>query len=305
MRKSHRLEAAICRVTLLTAGLIGITVQPSADAAALKSARVTQVVRDVKLLPSQAAPKPAEVNDNVPEDAAVRTGVESRAELTFSDLTLARLGPQTIFSSEGTRAIDLGSGAIFLHVPKNAGGAVIKTAVVTAAVTGTTLVLETFNFPGKLGPVAAADINPEARYKLTVLEGEVRLCRVDRPKDCVTVKGGQTVTGDVNGFQGAPFAFNLGDWMNNNILITGFAPLSQSVLVAIGPGVPFGVNTSNTNGSGLGSINPSNISPNSSGVSENESQETICHSGTTLVLPKSVAEKHLANHSQDSRGPCH
>ena len=103
----------------------------------LKEAQVTQVIQDVRLLPSNAAPRPASVSDRVHEDTAVRTGVESRTELTFQDMTLTRLGSQTIFSFKGgTRTINLKSGSILLSVPKNSGGGQIKTAAVTASVTG-------------------------------------------------------------------------------------------------------------------------------------------------------------------------
>ncbi len=103
----------------------------------LKEAQVTQVIQDVRLLPSNAAPRPASVSDRVHEDTAVRTGVESRTELTFQDMTITRLGSQTIFSFKGgTRTINLKSGSILLSVPKNSGGGQIKTAAVTASVTG-------------------------------------------------------------------------------------------------------------------------------------------------------------------------
>jgi hypothetical protein len=109
----------------------------NAVAGPLKEARVTQVIQDVRLLPSNAAPHPASVNDNVHGDTAVRTGVQSRSELTFPDQTLTRLGEQTIFSfKEETRTFNLGSGAILLSVPKKSGGTQIKTATVTAAITG-------------------------------------------------------------------------------------------------------------------------------------------------------------------------
>ena len=73
---------------------------------------------------------------------AVRTGIESRAELTFTDQTLARLGANTIFSfDKGTRNLELGGGVMLLRVPKDAGGAQINTAAVTAAITGTTVML--------------------------------------------------------------------------------------------------------------------------------------------------------------------
>jgi|SRR5215470_16324986 len=109
--------------------------QVSADE--LKEANVTQVIQDVRLLPSNAAPRPAVVNDRVHQEEAVRTGVESRTELTFQDMTITRLGSQTIFSFKGgTRSINLKSGSIILSVPKGSGGGKIKTAAVTASVTG-------------------------------------------------------------------------------------------------------------------------------------------------------------------------
>src|SRR5260370_25989939 len=52
-------------------------------------------------------------------------------------MTITRLGSQTIFSFKGgTRTINLKSGSILLVVPKNSGGGQIKTAAVTASVTG-------------------------------------------------------------------------------------------------------------------------------------------------------------------------
>src|SRR6266446_6507468 len=81
----------------------------SSTGGVLKEARVTQVVKDVKLVAGQTAPRAATVSDTVRGDTAVRTGVDSRAELTFADLTIARLGANTLFSfNEGTRTVDLG-----------------------------------------------------------------------------------------------------------------------------------------------------------------------------------------------------
>src|SRR5438105_11633895 len=63
-----------------------------------EQARVTQVINDVKLLPNQAAPRPAAVNDEVKQGTAVRTGADSRTELTFANLTITRLGANTVFT---------------------------------------------------------------------------------------------------------------------------------------------------------------------------------------------------------------
>ena len=114
-----------------------------AGAAAQKEPRVTQVIREVNLLPSDKDSRPAEVNDRVPEDTAVRTGDKSRSELTFADLTISRLGANTIYSyARGGRNIDLGGGSVLLRVPKDSGGASVRSSAVSVAVTGTTLILE-------------------------------------------------------------------------------------------------------------------------------------------------------------------
>ena len=108
-----------------------------ASADELKAAKVTQVIQDVRVLPSNASPRPAAVNDDVRGGTAVQTGVQSRSELTFKDQTITRLGEKTIFSvGEAARSIDLGSGQFLLCVPKKAGGAKVKAGAVTAAITG-------------------------------------------------------------------------------------------------------------------------------------------------------------------------
>src|SRR5438477_7370237 len=112
-------------------------------AAEQKQARVTEVIHDVRLLGAQTAARPAAVNDAVHEGTAVRTGTDSRAELTFVDQTLARLGANTVFSfGAGARTYDLGSGAILMSAPKETGTVKITTAVATCAVSGFTAILE-------------------------------------------------------------------------------------------------------------------------------------------------------------------
>jgi len=128
------------RVILTTASLafaLATWFPNAVSADELKEAKVTQVIQDVKVLPSNASPHPAAVNDNVRQGTAVQTGVQSRSELTFKDQTITRLGEKTIYSpGEGARTIDLGSGQFLLYVPKKSGGAKVKMGPVTAAITG-------------------------------------------------------------------------------------------------------------------------------------------------------------------------
>jgi hypothetical protein len=103
----------------------------------LKEAKVTQIIQDVRVLPSGAAPRPAAINDDVRQGTAVRTGIQSRSELTFKDQTITRLGEKTIYSpGAGVRTIDVGSGQFLLYLPKKSGGAKVKMGPVTAAITG-------------------------------------------------------------------------------------------------------------------------------------------------------------------------
>jgi quercetin dioxygenase-like cupin family protein len=149
----------------------------STIAAELKQAKVTQIVNDVKLLAAGAAAKPAAINDNVSDSSAVQTGLDSRTELTFSDQTLARLSANTIFNfNKGTHNLDLADGAMLLRVPKGAGGAKISTAAVTAAISGTTVIVE---------------YHPHAYIKFISLEGTARLYLKQRWGESVLVRAGQ------------------------------------------------------------------------------------------------------------------
>src|SRR5206468_7401856 len=111
MNIQFRVSLTIASLAFALAGWLPIQVR----ADELKEAKVTQVIQDVRVLPSGAAPRPAALNDNVRQGTAVQTGVQSRSELTFKDQTITRLGEKTIYSpGEGARTIDLGSGQFLL-----------------------------------------------------------------------------------------------------------------------------------------------------------------------------------------------
>jgi hypothetical protein len=121
--------------TLAFALASGLPNEVSADD--LKEAKVTQVIQDVRVLPSNASSRPAAVNEDVRQGTAVQTGAQSRSELTFKDKTITRLGEKSTFSvGESPRSIDIGSGQFLLYAPKKAGGAKVKIGPVTAAITG-------------------------------------------------------------------------------------------------------------------------------------------------------------------------
>jgi len=146
----------------------------------LAEAKVTQVVQDVKVVPSGSAARPAAVNETVRQGNAVQTGTQSRSELTFKDQTITRLGEKTIYNIGGGRTIELGSGQFLLYVPKNKGGAQVKMGPVTAAITGTTVY---------------GNVYPSGIIEFTVLEGSACL-HLDSMGQTLQVNGGQMIVYD-------------------------------------------------------------------------------------------------------------
>src|SRR5438067_8887674 len=215
---------ATIRVVSFLSVILGSAV--SVPAAQLKEAQCTQVVKYVKLLPTGAAARPATVNDEVRDGIAVRTGVDSRSELKFTDQTLARLGANTLFSfSEGTRNLNLQDGAMLLRVPKGAGGAKINSSAVTAAITGTTVMVETHALTKK---------NKNSYYKFIVLEGTARLYLPGRVGESTLVKAGQMIIMRADSKMiPEPVDVDIGKITQSSFLVTGFStPLGSEALIA-------------------------------------------------------------------------
>ena len=158
---------------------IALCLHAPVTAAPMQQAEITRVINEVKVLPGEAASREAKVGETISGGTAVRTGEKSRTELKFTDQTLTRLGANSQFSFQtGTRNLSLDNGVLFLQVPKGAGGAKIQTAAVTAAVTGTTIMME--YVPGKI-------------LKIIVVEGTLDVYFPDRPGTFITLKAGQMI----------------------------------------------------------------------------------------------------------------
>lgn len=107
-------------------------------AADLKSAKITQVVNQVRLLPPGSDAVSADVGSTLSGSTAIATGRRSRAELVFNDSTLMRIGSSTTFSiSNKKREVELQSGSLLLQTPTGGGNGVnVRAGGVTAAITG-------------------------------------------------------------------------------------------------------------------------------------------------------------------------
>ncbi len=145
----------------------------------LTSAEVTKIINRVAVIEPAKGDRPAVLRDVIKDDLGLQTGAKSRSELLFQDNTLTRVGAETFFSFKtGTRDLTLERGSMLLQVPKGLGGAKIHTAAVTAAITGTTIMIE---------------YSPKQYLKVLVLEGSLRLSRNGSFGDSVVLRPGKMV----------------------------------------------------------------------------------------------------------------
>jgi hypothetical protein len=140
-----------------------------ASGADLSQAVVRQKVNVVTVAPNLSAQsQPAAQGAVIHDENVVRTGTESRAELEFSDLTLARLGSNSIFSFDAkARAMNFNQGAVLFSKPTKSGPVELRTGAITAAITGST---------GFISKSAAAHTNskqPNSTTLVGMLEGKL------------------------------------------------------------------------------------------------------------------------------------
>ncbi len=209
----HCCRFASLFLILISACGIGANAAP-----ANRDPRLTQVIREVSLLPPDGPSRPAVINETVPETSAVKTGGNSRAELTFSDQTITRLGAHTLYRFRNAgRRIELDSGSTLLRVPPGTGGATILTSGVTAADTGTTFIFEYAR-------------NGSAR--IIVLEGNARLTLVKNRAESRAVPAGQMLEVPPGATRlPEPKSVDLAQVMRSSPLIVGFRPLPSLNLI--------------------------------------------------------------------------
>jgi hypothetical protein len=169
------------KAVFFAAAVVAIFVisNPESLAGPLTQAEVTKIINQVSVIDPQSGGRPAMLQDVIKDELGLETGKKSRSELLFQDDTLTRLGAETFFSFKtGTRDMTLEKGSMLLQVPKGLGGAKIHTAAVTAAITGTTIMLEYI---------------PKQYIKVLVLEGSLRLSRNGILGDSVVLRPGKMV----------------------------------------------------------------------------------------------------------------
>ena len=204
------------KVGLATFCVFAVAVPIYATADASNATRLTAILHDVLLLPPDGTSRRASLNDEVRDGTAVRTGRNSRTELTFDNWVTARLGKNSIFNFRHRSDCDLVQGAVLFQAPKGVKIVTIHAAGVALAISGTSAVLE--HQPGV--------------FKVLVLEGTARLYRPDHLGDSVLVQPGQMVFGNPNAALTDPVDFDLDRFVKTCRLIAGFRPLQSEKSIA-------------------------------------------------------------------------
>src|SRR5437899_2072260 len=179
MRKGVPISMLRTKFALAVVGFCSVVSTHQSIAGPLTSAEVTKVINRVSVIDPAKGTHPAVLRDVIKDNLALQTGARSRSELLFQDNTLTRIGAETFFSFKtGTRDMTLEKGSMLLQVPKGLGGATIHTAAVTAAITGTTIMME---------------YSPGQYLKVLVLEGSLRLSRNGSFGDSLVLHPGKMV----------------------------------------------------------------------------------------------------------------
>jgi hypothetical protein len=211
-----RLRYRVRVIAILFAFAVAIGLTSFTMAAGKNEARVTQAIHNVQLVAPDAAPRLASLNDNVRQSTAVRTGSDSRAEFTFTDRTLARLGANSVLDlSEGE--FDLANGSMLLYLPKSSGGATINTAAATAAGGSFT---------------AMAEYRPKSWVKFIVLEGHASVSLKHHPGKTRALRAGQMIMVHPSATKlPEPQDVDLSELIKTSLLVTGFPRLPNLNLI--------------------------------------------------------------------------
>jgi hypothetical protein len=144
---------------------------PAAD---LSQAVVREKYNVVTLAPNRAGePRPAAPGAVIQDEGVVRTGTDSRAGIEFADLTLARLGSNSIFSFDAkARTLNASQGAVLFSKPTNSGPIQVRSGAISGAITGSTGFISNVAIEG-VGPAGRTRSNRKGATTLVgMLEGK-------------------------------------------------------------------------------------------------------------------------------------
>ena len=203
------------KTKFLLAGLAVCTSVAASAVEPLTESTFTEIIRQANVV--AAATKvvtPAVTNEVFRVPDMVRTGPDSRLEMTAPDQTITRIGANAVFTFEpGERNIRLIRGSVLFHPPAGVGGGTVKYGGTAAAVLGTTMVCA---------------VMWDGSFKIIVLEGEATVTLANG--ESIELKAGQMVIVSPDGDSFSPVEnVHLAKLVPHLLLIRGFSRLLSSM----------------------------------------------------------------------------
>lgn len=167
------------------------------------SARITRITKEVKVRPGPGA-QSASRDAVITAGATVRTGADSRAELTFADGTVTRLGGKTILRI-GENALNLEDGALLFQAGRRASIATVRTGTIVVEGNDATGIIERFG---------------SAYAKVLVLQGTARVFLPAKIGESILLNPGQILIMRPDAQSLAePVDFDIGQLYRTSVLI--------------------------------------------------------------------------------------
>ena len=202
----------------LIAGLAVCAGVAAHAAVPLTESTFTEIIKEANVVAAATkAVTPAVTHEIFKVPDLVRTGPDSRLEMTAPDKTITRIGENSAFTFEsGQRDIRLENGSVLFHPPAGVGGGTIKHGGTAAAVLGTTMLCA---------------VMPDGSFKIIILEGEGTVTLANGKS--VQLGAGQMVIVPPDGNSlGRVENVNLAKLVPHLLLVRGFSnPLSSMPLI--------------------------------------------------------------------------
>jgi len=191
------------------AGLFVCVGVPAFAAGSLTESTFTEIIKQANVVAAaDQSVTPAKVNEVFKVPDVVRTGRDSRLEMTAPDKTITRVGENSVFTFEfGQRNIRLQQGSVLFHPPAGVGGGTVKYGGTAAAVLGTTMICA---------------VLPDGSFKIMMLEGKGKVTLANGKS--IELGAGEMVVVPPRGDSFGPVMdINLGRLVPHLLLLNGFS----------------------------------------------------------------------------------
>lgn len=246
---------------------VGLAAALPVDAAPRRGS-ITFIQNRVEVKKQRASWQKAQLRSLVAVGDSIRTGPDSRADITFTDGSKTRLGANgwLTLQDQGAKSVHLMFGKLWLKIQKGTGGIRVRTPSAVAAVTGTEFLIE---------------VTPDQTTNVTVLEGSVEVTGQIEGA-LVNLMAGHSTSVAPNNAPTAPIQIDMNQFRQREQLVPSEAETEDHVTSD-----PSNHGTGDPTSSNTNSSNNNNGDPNSATNSRNPEAASV-PTDQSQVIDKNV-----------------